>query len=279
MPSGDVNIWIGSDGDVNKGSNWSLGTVPVTGEHLVINAGEQDITDNLDALSAVALASFRITRGYSGSIGSHADDLVIDADQVDLNIASGSVVYLALLNVDRCNVQDCDDDGGLSIGVSTASDVARMAVHAGYVTLDDVTMDYLRTYADSHATLTSLASYTEWLHDGGDSESSADVDGAGTRIVVVGGTLTRLDGDDRLIQVVGPSATVSWQASGHTIARLECLRGTFTAEELTGGGTITDSELGRHGLMNLRTHDLPVTRTNETVVDGGTLTLNEGSIE
>ncbi len=62
-------IWIGGSGSQpwTTTSNWSTGSVPVTGDTVYINAGASNINSGLSQ-SAVTLASLNILAGFTGTI-------------------------------------------------------------------------------------------------------------------------------------------------------------------------------------------------------------------
>ena len=78
--------WIGTDsgneGDYSVAANWSPSGVPVASDDVIFPAGvSQSVTDGLDQ-SSVALGNFIVEDGYSGTLGTSAAYLQIDADSI-----------------------------------------------------------------------------------------------------------------------------------------------------------------------------------------------------
>jgi hypothetical protein len=79
VASGDVNYWAGpATGTANWGTaaNWSLGTAPVTGEHVRLRNSAATIDTGL-AQSAVTLASFVQENTFTGAVGAATTPLAI----------------------------------------------------------------------------------------------------------------------------------------------------------------------------------------------------------
>jgi hypothetical protein len=79
MASGDVNYWAGAasgSASWNTPGNWSLGTVPVTGEHVRLRNSAALIDTGL-AQSAVTLASFVQEPTFTGAVGGASTALAI----------------------------------------------------------------------------------------------------------------------------------------------------------------------------------------------------------
>ena len=71
---------VGQEGNYGHLSNWSLGHVPIAGEHVIIPASAGAITSGL-AQSAVELLSWTREAGHSQQIGNSQDDpLELDID-------------------------------------------------------------------------------------------------------------------------------------------------------------------------------------------------------
>lgn len=84
MGAGDTNVWIGTTNAYATAGNWSLGTAPATGEHIVIPA-ESSQTIAASDQSATAIRSFTIEDGYDQNIG--------DADSfLQLSVTSSATV-------------------------------------------------------------------------------------------------------------------------------------------------------------------------------------------
>ena len=102
MASGQTNIWLGTtDTDYGTATNWSLGTVPVEGEDVVIPA-EATRAIAASNQSAVPLVSFIIEDGYGEDIGDADSFLQVSitddspaATKVDL-APTGTIVSLDL---------------------------------------------------------------------------------------------------------------------------------------------------------------------------------------
>lgn len=102
MASGQTNIWLGTtDTDYGTATNWSLGTVPVEGEDVVIPAEATRAIAASDQ-SAVPLVSFIIEDGYGEDIGDADSFLQVSitddapaATKVDL-APTGTIVSLDL---------------------------------------------------------------------------------------------------------------------------------------------------------------------------------------
>ena len=70
-----TKYWLGDDsgneGDLNVAANWSPSGVPGAADDVVFDGrSTENVTNNLDALSAVDLGSLTVWSGYTGTIGS-----------------------------------------------------------------------------------------------------------------------------------------------------------------------------------------------------------------
>lgn len=74
-----TRTWLGADGNWANTANWSGGAVPVDGDDVVIDSGSVSITTGMNQ-SGISLKSLNITRGYTGSIGTAGDPLLINVD-------------------------------------------------------------------------------------------------------------------------------------------------------------------------------------------------------
>jgi hypothetical protein len=86
-----TNYWIdgGDDGDWENDDNWSLGAEPVDGDDVFIEQSNRNIILNLGQ-SAIQLASLNISMNFTGTIGTLATPLRIDASVVNIGYNRGS---------------------------------------------------------------------------------------------------------------------------------------------------------------------------------------------
>ena len=79
----------GADGDWTDTSNWSGATVPVNGDNVYIEEGDNNITLNLNQ-SAVALNSLNIAQNFTKQIGTESAALQVGASTVNIGYTRGS---------------------------------------------------------------------------------------------------------------------------------------------------------------------------------------------
>lgn len=80
-------------GDYSHAANWSPSGVPSAGDNVVIPAGSASITAGLDQ-SGVAIASFTVSSGHTGTIGSATANLQLDTTAFTFN--GTGVAYIDL---------------------------------------------------------------------------------------------------------------------------------------------------------------------------------------
>lgn len=79
MASGDINRWVStSSNDFGTAGNWSLGTVPVAGEHVVFNANYGSAAVDGSDQSAIGLLGSVTVEEFHYNIGSSGNPLIFD---------------------------------------------------------------------------------------------------------------------------------------------------------------------------------------------------------
>lgn len=83
--------WLGVDGDLANTANYSTGALPSAGDSLQISQGAISITNNLNALAAIALSGVLITAGFTGNIGASGTSI-----ELLVNSATAGTIYIAM---------------------------------------------------------------------------------------------------------------------------------------------------------------------------------------
>lgn len=143
MAAGGVNKWRGANTAWDAAGNWSLGTIPVDDEHVVVDGQSQfDILTGLDQ-TGVQLRSFYTAPTYTGNIGDGGVFLEIDVAGTDDDWAvfegPGSVYWKSATTADRGNyvVNSTNLVNALIMGASTStSGNVSLDVKSGGVTVD-----------------------------------------------------------------------------------------------------------------------------------------------
>jgi len=108
-----TDIWVGTtDGDWATATNWSLGTVPVPADDVVIGSQYTTALTASDA-SGTNLTSLTIGKGYGDTLGSIAVGLDITAMQIaatTVNLACSNVTYM-----------DVKDNGTTEVNITKAA--------------------------------------------------------------------------------------------------------------------------------------------------------------
>ena len=96
--------WVGTDtgneSDYSVAANWSPSGVPAAADTVILpGTSSQNITAGLDQ-SAIALAAFIVEDGYSGTIGTSAGYLQIDADTITFDGSGAAYIDTGSADVD-----------------------------------------------------------------------------------------------------------------------------------------------------------------------------------
>jgi hypothetical protein len=288
MGLGEINYFNGSSDILNNDGCWSLGHAPSTDETAVIDerGNVSDIAESLDSLADVALVAWIQTEGYTGDIGGDTSgDLQLDADEITIACADGSVVYYAVPpdasgnpNCTTFRVLAGNRDEAVHLGYSTASRVSDFVVESGHVDLWDVSIDKLfsttpNAYTDVHPAADDQIA--EWWHADGESGNSADFDATGQEIHVLGGIITHTGGGGTFLEV-GESGTWEHEPSsdGSTLAEV-IVAGNFDASGGDKQSTLTTVTRLPSGTVNIGNNAGNITITTDKNL-GGTLIEDGG---
>ena len=120
-----VRVWDAgtgtTDGNWNTAANWSGDTVPIAADEVVFNSGSEDVTTTPSSL--VTLASLTFTNDYTGSLGTEASFIIVNATL--LNIGGGGGAGSRRLNIDLGTVASTVTVTGTA---STGADTNRSPV-------------------------------------------------------------------------------------------------------------------------------------------------------
>lgn len=242
--------WIGTDGNYGTAANWSPTNVPVAADNVVIPAGGSSITSGLNQ-SAVAIGSFTVEEGFSGTIGSATGYLQIDPDSftfegtglsfidigsaaIDPEIvktASASTGYFGLYlkgsAIDVLNVLSGSVGVAVQLGETSAVTTVRCIGSSALVTLgvgvtDGIVVDQFGGTVESYTNVTTATLNGGNLYLYGDATNTTTNLKGGALIHNSSGTVTTIN---------AYSGTADWQKSG--IAR------TVTTINVYKGGTVT----------------------------------------
>jgi hypothetical protein len=186
-----TKVWDGTDtgneGDVSVAANWDPSGVPITGDNVYLKDSSQSMTDGLDAMAAVVLASLHQHQSFTGLIGDEDNPLEVGftlgyfgehtgpnmpagsgSMYIDAKTAATSIVvyntgtpstqYKPALNILAVNASNTlvvyKGDVGVALGVGEVSTFSSITV----VYADRVEYD-AKVYIGSGVTLTTLVKH------------------------------------------------------------------------------------------------------------------------
>ncbi len=257
--------WLGgTDGDWSKGSNWSTGSAPITGDDVIVpESATVDIDTGLDQHD-VDLASLTIEDGCPIDIGTPTSPLIIGLDIGDavdwaglgtmylevngaatsrITLRGSGVVYLTSYDVaTACGNLFCQSDSAtvyLGWGEGDAADIDAAYISGGTV------------YIGSDADITSLYIGGGEVEDYASSTVLEVTGGTGhfinavgtTSTTIAGGTATFEGSQAGTISAFTMSGGAAYYQCDSTITALNLYRGTFDMSENLPGATITTVNL------------------------------------
>ncbi len=196
------NIWQGADGNWDTVTNWSLGTKAAAGEDIFLTDSSQDISSGHTNEDAVALASLRVDRTYTGKVGQTGSSLTIDVTGTMWIYSGGAefwwsgdcpTIYVNTAGIGSnacvldCQGVDTNDlyvEGGRCTLPGTATVVNAHVVGSGsrLVTVNGLTLTTLNL---RHGSVDNAASFTTANVDAGQINHTA---GTGATLNLNGGT-------------------------------------------------------------------------------------------
>ena len=269
-----TNYYLGT-GDWDETTSWSLGSVPVNAEDVLVDAGSYAIP-GFDA-SAVDLTSLRIGAGFTGTLGSAASPMQINA--VTTYIVGSQGCYLRgatgklLQNVfidKRYAVDTPVQIGGyiskvyaLRGNVTMAGDTALDGLTYVHVMHHGNPVNDVRMKVEDGAVISQL-----WIHGGMTTCSCALVG-----LYLIAGEVEHTKGTITLVEQHG--GLIRWNAN-ETITGATLYAGKFDATDNKGGSTaptITNLTMYVNSLCDLRNG------LNNIVIGGPTLYGSTGPLE
>lgn len=282
MAAGDVNYWVGATGTQswNVGANWSLTSVPVDDEHVVLRNATSLIDTGL-AHSGVNLASFTVEDTFTGAVGDDATPLAISAvlcrveggvrrfnvdfgtDPVSLTVLGSGTTLDTNLNAVRIK------------GIDAASVVSVVGGDVGIAT---------NTPADT-ATVASINATGGTLTVGRGTTWVTLTNNGGTVTVECGGTTVNNYAGDTYFEGTGSLSAVNAiggtvypdlrPASGATITTLNLRGGTVDTTQNPSALTIANTAL-RSGTITAFS-PTQITHTNPSIDPGDASTFGASS--
>ncbi len=275
--------WLDASSDWGSTSNWSTGSVPVTGDEVIIASGSKDITTNVDQ-NAVTLVALRVGENYTGKIGTQAAPLKINATDVSFagqgssNYIRGEYVTVTVLDGAATSTM-LDIFGAATSGTISSNGITTLRVMGGRgtVNVQDGTVTTLEVIGANSAKIT-LASAVDNLAnvtmDGGTVETSAAI---GTKAICLGGTL-KIAGTATVAELeCYDGGSVKYNTSG-TLTTLDQFGGTFSALDNNASSfTITNSTVYEGATIRLDNSLQNVNLANPMLVQGGDVRFPSGS--
>ncbi len=134
MASGDTNKWVG--GTTNSttvwavAANWSLGSVPVSGEYVVLPAGASYGITGTDA-TATKLSGLDIEYGFTQNIGSATTPLQLSMSTASnlstVTLGGTGTVHLSVADASRINIIAAGAGATGTYGLNLTGDTAQAA--------------------------------------------------------------------------------------------------------------------------------------------------------
>lgn len=227
--------FTGTNGVLTTGTNWSTGALPSNGDNAIVDAGTADLTGDLTAIN---LASFRLTPGWKGTnFGTAGTPVSIQATTVDLNFSPNCRIAHVGPGASTIATLRCVNTGAAQLIVSGAGTVTELQGGPSGSIYVDVTA--CATVKTSRSRIIATASGTAF--------TTAKVGRQGSLDTKRSITTADVDGFLRLTNtavsataVVNNGGTYNHQSSGKagdTILEVKD-GGTFTAAGATQGFTI-----------------------------------------
>jgi hypothetical protein len=267
------NIWIGTDtgneGDFNTAANWSVGSVPVSGDDVYFEDSSQSVTVNLDQSAMVGTyASVNFAQSYKGSAGTSAAALQIKADAIDIGYHNGpgAPTGSPLLNIDN-GATACDfvvsnagtsaDTAKSPVQIKGSSSSNTLVVYKGKVSVGTGTTDTTTNFSLIDVTYNSRQSSDSDVFIGpGVTLATLNILGgdvvlecAATDITIEAGTLIT-SGSGTITNLYVNGGVVTSNSTG-TISLLDVFGGTGTVDftKSKASRTVTATQLDPGGVI------------------------------
>ena len=272
--------WIGTatDGDWNTTSNWSTGSLPVSGDDVIIDRTSDTINLNIDQ-SAVTLDSLRITSGFTGQIGSVSTastdeylQIKVDKSAGDLTIGEGSGNGSRLINIDlsttacQVNIIRCNATGAESnkppvrLKMNNSSNVIQIAGSNSTVGLienpgDSGALGDVTVIDSNLITIGYDATFTSFTQKSG---NTVILETSGT-LKVSGGTV-RTEGTAATTSIIQTGGIVESNSTG-TITSYTGISGQLDLSKSSFARTIT-TLTASPGFTSIRNENITITNDN-----------------